>query len=274
MKKIKQFLCGSSSIYQTVKPFYYFLKLFGLASFQLNCKERKIRMTFKDYLILLCSISVGMFIVYTTCSDVGSYIREGQTMIENGWKYQYLYQIVITVPMIVYGFIKRKHVQRFLEIIYFFDEQTELSNWEHKINHSQDKVKILIWLLIGVILIIIMYFFALFTGSYLSYSIPYQNLLLNSFVIKLHDLVMYQFIFSVLCIKRRYDLLNKNMSLYFSLAKYRSKWSRRLLEDHISFIKKITHLHDLLFDSLTEVNSIYSLQVTPVFSSTNEQLMT
>ncbi|CAO1412527.1 unnamed protein product [Diamesa tonsa] len=40
-----------------------------------------------------------------------------------------------------------------------------------------------------------------------------------------------------------------------------------MLEDKISFIKKMAYLHDLLYDSLTEVNSIYSLQIIPVLLS-------
>lgn len=208
MKKIKQFLCGSSNIYETVKPFYYSLKLFGLASFQLNCKEKKLTMTFKDYLFLFCSIIFGMVAIYSTFFEIRSYLTEGTSLIENGWKYQYLYQIVITVPIMVFGYIKKKHVERFLRIVNSFDEHIEHSNWEHKVNHSQEKSKLLIWLATSAFIIIMIYCFSLFIGSY---TVTYINILLNTFVVKLHEFVMYQFLFSVLCIKDRYKILNKNM---------------------------------------------------------------
>ncbi|CAO1406641.1 unnamed protein product [Diamesa serratosioi] len=264
---IKQFFSGSSNIYETVAPFYYVLKFFGLASFTLNLEDGTIRMKFKDYLLLFFATICGIFAIYSTCSDILTYLIEGTSLIQNVWKYLYLYQIIIIVPIIIFGYIKKQHVERFLELIHSFDKLIELLNWEHKSNHSKTKSKLFIWLTLSAFIIILMYSFSNLTSNYLSDSNFYLNILLNVFVVKLHDVAMCQFIFSVICIKDRYKILNKNMSLNFSLNKYRSKWSHKMVKNQIIVIKKTAHLHDLLYDSLTEINSIYSLQIIPILLS-------
>lgn len=108
MKKIKQFLTGSTNIYDTITPFYYFLKVFGLASFQLNCEDGKIRMKWKDYVLLFSSIFLGIFASLKTLLAIRSYLKDGTTLIEHSWKFQYLYQVIITVPIMIFGYIKRK----------------------------------------------------------------------------------------------------------------------------------------------------------------------
>lgn len=210
MKNLKDFFSDSTNIYETVMPFYYSLKFFGLASFQLNVEDGKIKMRWKDYFFLILSILLGVLVICTSCFEISGNVQKGSSFIRTSWKYQYLYQLLIIIPIIIFGWIKKKHVERFLELIYSFDEFIELLNWEHKVNHSKNKKQLCIVLLSSLLLIIFMYFFSILT----TIEVPiagYIVILMNMIAIKFHHFVIYQFIFSVVSIKNRYEILNKNM---------------------------------------------------------------
>lgn len=115
MTKIKEFLFGSTNIYETVVPFYYSLKIFGLASFQLNVEDGKIRMRWKDFFLMFGSILLFVWIVYLTFDDMNQYFVMGSSIIRKSWKYQYLFQMLTIIPIITFGCLKRKHIDRIWE---------------------------------------------------------------------------------------------------------------------------------------------------------------
>ena len=215
MKSLKTFFSGSSNIYETVVPFYYSSKFFGLASFHLNVEDGKIRMRWKDYFLLFISILFGVIIIFSSCSEINGNIQKGSSFIQKGWKYQYLYQLVIILPIIVFGCIKRKHVERFLEIIYSFDEFIEFLNWKHKVDHSKNKKHLCILLAFSAFLIITMYIFSIFTTRETTIT-GYIFMILIMIIKKFHHFVIFQFLFSVMSIKSRYEILNPLATTVFN----------------------------------------------------------
>lgn len=163
MNSFKSLISVSTSIYETVLPFYYSFKFFGLASFHLNVVDGKIKMRYKDYFLLLLSILFGVVLIITLCTEINGNLKMGTPFIQKGWRYQYLYQLNIIIPIILFGSFKRKHVEKFLAIVYSFDEFIELSNWEHKVNHSNEKKRLWIWLASSTFLSMIMYIFTILT---------------------------------------------------------------------------------------------------------------
>ena len=210
MKCLKQIFSGSSNIYETAVPFYYSLKFFGLASFHFNVEDGKIMMRWKDYFFLIASVLFGVVVICSSCSEINGHIEKGSSFIQTGWRYQYVYQMAIIIPIIIFGCIKIKHVERFLEIIYSFDEFIELLNWEHKVNHSKNKKHLSILIISSALLIIMMYISSIFTTKENTIT-GYIFMLMSMIVIKFHHFVTYQFTFSVVSIKDRYEILNKNM---------------------------------------------------------------
>ena len=158
-----------------------------------------------SFLCCLCACAV-----YLTGSEIINYMPKGSSFIQLAWTYQYLHQMVIIIPVIIFGCIKRKHAEGFLEAIYTFDEFIEFLNWEYKVNHSKNKKHLCICLAFIALSITIMYFFSIYTTKEL--PMTGKIIMLMSIIFKkFHLFVMYQFLFSVMSIKSRYEILNKNM---------------------------------------------------------------
>lgn len=210
MKKLKPKLSGSTNIYETVVPFYYLLKFFGLAPIHLDLKKEKCGMRLQDYFVFFVSFVIYCTIFITALIDTITDPDTTNSVLESGWNFQYISMIFQTILMVCYGFWKRKNIGKFLDLIYYFDESIDILNWRFKVSHSKDRMMLIIWIAIillssGTIFTLILYSNDNFRASI------YRNIIYSCFIAFTHILVLAKFTFSSCAVKIRYAILNKNM---------------------------------------------------------------
>lgn len=210
MKKIKPYFSGSSNIYETVVPFYYVLKFFGLAPIHLDSKKEKCGMRLQDYFVFFVFFVIYCTIFITALIDTITDSEITNSVLENGWVYQYISMIFQTILMVCYGFWKRKNIGKFLDLIYYFDESIDILNWRFKVSHSKDRMMLIVWIAIICLSSGIIFIMILLSNDNFRASI-YRNIIYSCYIGFTHILVLAKFTFSSCAVKIRYEILNKNM---------------------------------------------------------------
>lgn len=199
----------AANIYDSLSPFYYTMKLFGLASFSLDFKSGQITVKIYEYLVFLCFTSLYILMIWTSFQTNEKWNHPGSMIVTRGWEYQYQLQTASTIVVVIFSFFKRKHFERFLKIISNFDKAIVSMQLKHNIKHTQFKFKLMFWLSISAITLII-----------ISYSNAYTNLIMDFF--NLYRMLAYvymtgsyvvivmQFICTCYCVAQRFEILNKN----------------------------------------------------------------
>lgn len=210
MKKIKHYIFGSTNIYETVVPFYYVLKFFGLAPIHLDLKQEKCSMRLQDYFVFFVSIVIYFIIFISSIIDTLKNSNKTNSVLEDGWVYQYILMIFASMLMVCYGFLKRKHFGKFLALIYYFDESVDILNWRFKVSHSKDRMKSIVWITITLLTSGVLCLLLIFSYNSASAAI-FRQIIYTCYIGLTQILVLLQFLFSACAVKMRYEVLNKNM---------------------------------------------------------------
>ena len=210
MKKIKPYISGSTNIYETVVPFYYLMKFFGLAPFHLDLEKGKCGMRLQDYFMFFVSFVIYFIILISASIDTINDKDRAKSVLENGWAHQYILMIFLTVLMVCYGFLKRRNIGKFLDLIYYFDESVDILNWRFKVSHSKDRMTLIVWIAINSLTTGVLCLWLIFSGNSFSFVI-FRSIFYSCYINLIQILVLSQFIFSSCAVKMRYEILNKNM---------------------------------------------------------------
>ena len=210
MLKIKPYYSGSTNIYETVVPFNFLLKFFGLAPFHLDLEKKKCGMRLQDYFVFLVSIVVYFIIFISALIDTITSLVNANTVLENGWAYEYILMIFLTILIVCYGFLKRRNIGTFLDLIYCFDESVDILNWRFKVSHSKDRTTLIFWISTTLLTTGAMCTYSIFSDTSSS-CVVFRNIIYSCYITWTQILVSIQFIFSSCAVKMRYEILNKNM---------------------------------------------------------------
>ena len=209
MHFIKKHFCESNNFFDSLKPLYWTLKLFGLTPFHLNFQNGIINTTFWDFLMFCCINSFQFVIIIIFVHEViSSYIEN--SILDAGWDYQLTYQAIITFGIVLHNFWKRKNIETFLRVIHKFDEFLLKVNWKYSINHTNNRCKLCCWLILSFLCYIISYLSKVFflflnmdiTGHYKSFCYFYIS--------QVNLMTSYIFILSIYSVDSRMNCLIKN----------------------------------------------------------------
>lgn len=200
-----------TNIYESLKPFYYTLKLFGLAPFHINFINGQLKTTFIDYLTFIVFNCFYLFMVYSIYSvATDTYSPEGRSILIVGYEFVYAYQFLLTFGTFIYNFYTRQKVGTFLRMIAKFDETIEIMNWNFKINHLKNYWNLFFWIGISTSSILFIYVLQVFYVTPSSEVSDFIYMLCFTFITKANTLIIFQFIFSSYCVQSRFDILNQN----------------------------------------------------------------
>lgn len=202
----------SSSIY-----LYYILKALGLIFFSFDLKTRKVRTKLSNYIqffIFTSSVFTLLFIeVFSVRSE---YILSGagSSLLDSIWQQQLLLQYLLAILTSIQGFLKRKHIENFLNSISTFDSSLTLFGWSHQVKQYCARLP-LFWFLLTT---------NVMTGFsiYLSFAIDefwligwsgFLRICSYIWVSEFYFMLSFQFILSVRCINHRMTVLLNNARL-------------------------------------------------------------
>ena len=212
MNKIRKYFAEPSNIYESLSPFYYTLKLFGLASYNLNFKNGKMKTSIIHYIMMMCFIALYLsFIVNFLQVDVKSYSPEGKSILMYGLAFVYNFQYITILLFIIYNFLKRRNVEKFLKLLETFDDHCEKMGWKFKINHEKNYWSQIFWIVLSIILLIVVAMTQIYWVSIFGHDlIDFIFMFIYCFSSKALVLTTLQFVFGVHCVASRFEILNES----------------------------------------------------------------
>lgn len=134
-------LLKSTNIYQTFFPFYWMLKIFGFACYDLNLKEKKIEISkvnkLQSFSFILLYLLVVMFMII--CGELESSTEES-LLVSNSWYFLYISQLGFCVLVVAFNIIYVDTTKTILKTLDDFDELTNhQTDWIFTINHSKHR---------------------------------------------------------------------------------------------------------------------------------------
>jgi hypothetical protein len=202
------------SIYSTSVYLYCILKLLGMAFYAFDKKLKCFKVSCWHYLGI--SMAVIYWIIQSLLhskTEINYSSGLKFEVIEGIWRRVFEFQIFSSIPIILFNFIKRKHVQNFLRNIEKFDTQMEFLEWKNDVEFS----KVIELLPIVPIIVVICNYFALiyFDLSEMVYLYkPYiYHIRFTAYLIMMEMFFVISFIFivSCLCISKRFKSLTENL---------------------------------------------------------------
>lgn len=136
----------TEDIYHSATYFFYILKLLGLAPYSFDRKTLRFRMRTFNKLLLLGFILTWTSLSYMLIKSInenGFDTGAQSNILDNLLQYQYFNQHLFAGFTVVYSFLKRKHVEKFLRLILKFDLLTDQLGWKFKVIHSKYFILIL-----------------------------------------------------------------------------------------------------------------------------------
>ena len=200
MHNIKSWLSGSTNVYCTLVPFYYCLKIFGLAPYHLESINGNIRVTCYHYISVLCFLSFYLLTL------IGSLYRIGTTesVFHAGQLLQFVHQTMMIFFIVSVNFVRRDSIFSFLKLIAKFD--TETMNMKFKVNHSKKRWVVSAFIGCSFIVLICIYFFTIHVfGEVIAFHVMISLYFTQSYIMS-----VWQFIFGGYSIVSRFNILNQN----------------------------------------------------------------
>ena len=211
MHRVKKYFCASNNFFDSLSPFYWTLKLFGLTSFHLNFENGLITTSVLDFLILCCFCCLYIFIILF----FGRALVFGNLTIsipDAGFKFQTSYQAVMTLGIVLHNFWNRKTIEKFIKLVHKFDVIITKTKWKHSINHTDNRWKLSIWIILSFSNSFGSYYMTVFViGGFLNLAtIEYYNYLCYYFIIQVNLMTAFSFILSIHSVESRIECLVKN----------------------------------------------------------------
>ena len=257
---LNKFNSNNLSFYKSLKPFYYILKIFGLAPYSFDFNTGVSKSTIINYTILFMILTTHFTaIILSTYQEVAEIKSTKLSIAVSGWNFQHILQTVVAFIVVVHNYIKRPHVFKYIKLLNNVDKIVNDLQWKHKVNHLRKCLAITFWLFLHVVLII--FFFYVFQNASANHHLQVLINTIVYFAVQTYMMIAYEFIFSVCCINSQFDCLNENAKLYLNGFKMDFFWSQNQVNTKVQFIKKLALIHDLLNDAIDCINDIYSIEV-------------
>lgn len=205
---------GRKSIYRTSFCLYYTLKLLGMAFYSFDSKAKSFRSSCWHYIGLMLCVTYWIFqsmLHYKT--EV--YYNSGLSfrIVESIWRRVFEFQIFSSIPIILFNFIKRKHVENFMQFIEKFDAEMDFLEWKNNVRLSCI-VEILpifpIILLICNYIVLINFEWTEMLHFYPTY-VYHIKFLAYLITMEVFFIISYLFVVSCWCISRRVKNLTENL---------------------------------------------------------------
>lgn len=262
MNKRKICLTAQGNIFKSLAPFYYCLKIFGLACYSLDFDNGNIKVQF------LNALNFGVFVSFYSVLVVLSFIKISSIDIDvvndtisKATIYQFIVQLFLINFIISWNFWNRSVIAKFLKNLNLFDQMILKERFKYKINHDTNRHKFMFWLGLSFIILI-----TNFITTYLVIETGVKRLgqyIFGYYLIQTLSMNIFQFIFSTYAVISRFQVLIQNTKLYLSPNNYEYFWTEAPIAKKSEIVRKITILNNLLHDAIENINSIFSIQCVP-----------
>lgn len=204
------------NIYYSAQFIFKILKILGLASYNFDIKSQKLETKLRNYLEFYLWILFWIALLWLQWRTYKSKSLEtmvDSNLLEQILQYQYLVQHFLAILTVVYNFSKRQHVQKFLMLVFYFDQKVDQLDWNFKVKHSRYCIPCFIFVSFLVILIypIATFYTDEFYEDMRDDKLIYFNFISYAAIYEFYLLLSMQFILSTFCVYKRLKALRHNI---------------------------------------------------------------
>ena len=247
-------LLKSTNIYETFFPFYWMLKIFGFACYNLNLIEMKIKVSKVNKLQSLLFIVV--YLLVTSYMIIRGQLEspiEESLLVNNGWFLLYIAQLGFCVLVAAFNMYYVDITKSILKTLDDFDKLTNhQTDWIFTLNHSKHRTYVVVLTIINIVLCILKLIVCNFIYGVVN-SVEFFYICGALAGIELTALVSFQFTFFSFCIKSRQEVLLENFNTNFE--------DTLMDEGFFIQIDKFSYCSSMLSKVIEQINSSYSIQV-------------
>lgn len=239
----------TESIYEAVKPFYYFAKFTGFACFTIKGKvtDGKIKSTIFDILLLFAFILIPNLNVINDIYSLKQF-RGGHVML-------YLYSFGSSL-FVLHSFNQRSNLWNILRNIHAFD--TGIQDLGYSVNHRKRHRFVWIYILCTILLIILTLFLIMYRRTF----DPRTMLVYLSAII-----IFIQFGSFQLCLIIANSKLNEFNNFLENVFLFKKKGFRHLRNKELgNHVIKTVNLYQILNDAISSINQCFGLVCLVCFS--------
>ncbi|XP_041764907.1 putative gustatory receptor 2a isoform X5 [Anopheles merus] len=255
------------NVHDTFRPFYYLLKVTGLAPFRLNSQpsndRKELYYAFGYSASFICVYSYAIYGYLFTTNTGHLYISKIVAVMENGYMFC---EFMVTNVAIIFGLVLRNRVLEIFVQLAEIDEQLNVLRQPIEHNRQHRLLTVLCSIVLGSFLFLLLVTISTVTSRLESFATPALDvaaLAISSFCFLLQ---IVQFTVMVLLVLSRYQAINELFRMYFptspSAVGNPSEFAICSEKEQINVLKQIKILHDKLNDVVELVNYCFSVQIT------------
>ena len=143
--------------------------------------------------------------------DSSKFTPGGKSIFVYGLVFFYQFQNITTLLIIIFNFLKRRNIEKFLKLLETFDDHSEKMGWKFKVNHENNYWSSIFWIGISLILFIcVTTYHNIWVPPVPPNLMDYINMICYGFLANALILSSLQFIFSVHSVASRFEVLDQN----------------------------------------------------------------
>ena len=204
MHNIKSWLSGSTNVYCTIIPFYYCLKIFGLAPYHLESINGNIRIKCYHYISVLCFLSCYFIIFVVTFYRM----EKSYSILRSGELLQFVLRTMMVFFIVSVNFVRRDSIFTFFKLISKFDKET--MDMKFKVNHSKKRWFVSAFLGCNFLTFICVYMFSIIVFRANATDEEKLDITITFYLTQTYMMSVYQSIFGAFSIVSRFKILNHN----------------------------------------------------------------
>ena len=203
------------AIYKSSSFFFHILKILGLAPFNIDENDLKLKVGYQNFLMFSAHLVLWTKYSWDLLKNMNKFSSDSNSRVmDNLLKYQFVLQHYLIIPSMIYNFMKRKHVEYFLKSISKFDSTVDQLGWDFKVIHSKYPV-LFIFLISTISMISYNYVVVVIMNVYADSKVESYEILISNFAYifttEFYFMISFQFISSCYCCYSRFQMLLKNM---------------------------------------------------------------
>lgn len=205
---ISKLFGNSTNIYSSLVPFYYSLKVFGLAPYKLNLQSKKLQTSCCGYLYIICFLSFYFAILLYALSRLQ--FQKSYSLIDSGIYYQFIYHFFMMCLVVFWNFLKSNHISNVIEKLAEFDKIVAELKWKFKFSHSKSKMGIISIITASTVILLFIFYLVTIMVFEKKTIFEYISLAVAFYASKALTMSIMQFTFCAYCVQARFEILNQN----------------------------------------------------------------
>lgn len=113
----------NTNVYCVISPLWILYKITGLWTFSLSKDRHKIYTSACDKILFVLSVSLHIYLFADLALSTKNFENYGTKLTGYAWQSLLMLSAILTIVKILHNFLKRRDIEEFINILWFFDKE-------------------------------------------------------------------------------------------------------------------------------------------------------